>query len=48
MLRTLYNINGDSRVINPRNGSDQFVDLVNNQSLSGIKRFLNNLNTNSE
>ena len=48
MLRTLFNVNGDSRVINPRNGSDQFVDLVNNQSISGIKRFFNNLITNSD
>ena len=46
-LRTLFNVNGDSRVINPRNGSDQCVDLVSNQSISGIKRFLSNLITNS-
>ena len=47
-IKTLFNINGETRVINPRNGSDQFVDLVNNQSISGIKRFLNNLITNSD
>jgi len=46
-IKTLFNINGDNRVINPRNGSDQFVDLVNNQTISGIKRFLNNFITNS-
>jgi len=47
MSRTILNINGDSRVINPRNGSAVFVDLVSNQSISGIKRFLSNLITNS-
>ena len=46
-IKTLFNINGETRVINPRNGSDQFVDLVSNQSISGIKRFLSNLIANS-
>jgi len=48
MSRTIYNELGDSRVINPRSGSSQFVDLSNNQSISGIKIFLNNLITNSD
>ena len=46
--RTIFNELGDSRVINPRSGFSQFVDLSNNQTISGIKRFLNNLITNSD
>jgi len=45
--RSILNINGDSRVINPRNGSAVFVDLLTDQTIAGIKRFLNNLITNS-
>jgi len=48
MSRTILNINGDSRVINPRNGSAIFVDLLTSQTIAGIKRFLNNLITNSD
>ena len=47
MSRTIMNINGDSRVINPRDASALFVDLSNNQIIYGIKRFLSNLITNS-
>jgi len=45
--RTILNINGDNRTINPRSGSSVYVDLLTNQSISGIKRFLSNLITNS-
>lgn len=45
--RTIFNELGESRVINPRSGFSQFVDLSNNQTISGIKRFLSNLITNS-
>jgi hypothetical protein len=48
MSRTIFNELGENRVINPRSGFSQFVDLSNNQSISGIKRFLNNLITNSD
>ena len=47
MSRTIFNELGESRVINPRSGFSQFVDLSNNQTISGIKRFLSNLITNS-
>jgi hypothetical protein len=47
MSRSIYNENVESRVINPRSGFSQFVDLSNNQTISGIKRFLNNFITNS-
>jgi len=46
MSRTILNINGDARVINPRNGSAVFVDLVSNQSIGGLKIFLNDLECN--
>ena len=45
--RTIFNELGDSRVINPRSGYSQFVDLSNNQVIFGEKRFLSNLTTNS-
>jgi hypothetical protein len=45
--RTIFNELGENRVINPRSGFSQFVDLSNNQTISGIKRFLNDLITNS-
>jgi hypothetical protein len=48
MSRTIFNELGETRVINPRSGFSQFVDLSNNQIISGIKRFLNNLITNSD
>jgi len=48
MSRTIFNELGENRVINPRSGFSQFVDLSNNQQISGIKRFLNNLITNSD
>ena len=47
MSRTIFNELGESRVINPRSGFSQFVDLSNNQLIYGIKRLLNNLITNS-
>ena len=37
-----------SRVINPRSGSGLYVDLITNQSIAGIKRFLNNFITNAD
>ena len=46
--RTILNINGSNRTINPRSGSSVYVDLVSNQTIGGIKRFLNNLITNSD
>ena len=46
--RTIFNELGENRVINPRSGFSQFVDLSNNQTnIAGIKTFLNNLITNS-
>ena len=45
--RTIFNELGENRVINPRSGFSQFVDLSSNQIIYGIKRFLNNLITNS-
>jgi hypothetical protein len=48
MSRTIFNELGENRVINPRSGFSQFVDLSNNQEIYGIKRFLNNLITNSD
>ena len=48
MSRTIFNELGENRVINPRSGFSQFVDLSSNQTISGIKRFLNNLITNSD
>ena len=38
--RTIFNVNGDSRVINPRNGSSMFVDLSSNQIIYGNKTFV--------
>lgn len=37
-----------SRTINPRSGSGLYVDLITNQSIAGIKRFLNNFITNAD
>lgn len=48
MSRTILNIDGTPRTINPRNGTSIFVDLSSNQSIGGNKRFLNNLITNSD
>ena len=48
MSRTIFNELGENRVINPRSGFSQFVDLSSNQIIGGIKRFLNNLITNSD
>jgi len=47
MARNILNIDSGLRQINPRSGSSVFVDLSSNQIISGIKRFLNNLITNS-
>jgi hypothetical protein len=47
MSRTILNIEGTNRTINPRNGVSLFVDLSSNQNIGGVKRFLNNLITNS-
>ena len=47
MSRTVFNELGENRVINPRSGFSQFVDLSNNQTISGIKTFLNDLITNA-
>ena len=41
--RTILNIDTGNRTINPRSGSSVYVDLVSDQSISGIKRFLSNL-----
>ena len=38
----------NSRTINPRTGSGLYVDLITNQSIAGIKRFLNNFITNAD
>ena len=46
--RTILNIDTGNRTINPRSGSSVYVDLVSNQTIGGIKRFLNNLITNSD
>jgi hypothetical protein len=46
--RTILNIDTGNRTINPRSGSSVYVDLVSNQQIGGIKRFLNNLITNSD
>jgi hypothetical protein len=48
MARNILNIDSGLRQINPRSGSSVFVDLSSNQIISGIKRFLNNLITNSD
>ena len=48
MNKTIYNSEGTNRTINPRNGSDQFVDLVNDQSISGIKTFNQSVIMNSD
>ena len=48
MSRTILNIDGTVRTINPRNGTSIFVDLSSNQIIGGTKRFLNNLITNSD
>jgi len=48
MSRTIFNELGENRVINPRSGFSQFVDISSNQDIHGIKRFLNNLITNSD
>ena len=48
MARNILNIDSGLRQINPRSGSSVFVDLSSNQTISGIKRFLNNLITNSD
>ena len=45
--RTILNIDTGNRTINPRSGSSVYVDLVSNQSISGIKTFLSNLITNA-
>ena len=45
--RTILNIDTGNRTINPRSGSSVYVDLVSNQSIAGIKTFLNNLITNA-
>ena len=42
--RTILNIDTGNRTINPRSGSSVYVDLVSNQSINGIKTFLNDLN----
>ena len=47
MSRTIFNELGENRVINPRSGFSQFVDLSNNQTISGIKTFLNDLKVNN-
>ena len=48
MSSSIFNENIQNRVINPRSGSSMFVDLSSNQDIYGIKRFLNNLITNSD
>ena len=48
MSSSIFNENIQNRVINPRSGSSMFVDLSSNQIIGGIKRFLNNLITNSD
>ena len=47
MARNILNIDSGLRQINPRSGSSVYVDLVSDQSISGIKTFLSNLITNS-
>lgn len=47
MSRTILNIDGTNRTINPRNGTSVFVDLSSNQSIGGVKTFLNNTNFNT-
>jgi hypothetical protein len=46
--RNILNIDSGLRQINPRSGSSVFVDISSNQIIGGIKRFLNNLITNSD
>jgi len=45
--RTILNIDTGNRTINLRSGSSVYVDLLTDQTIAGIKRFLNNLITNS-
>ena len=45
--RTILNIDTGNRTINPRSGSSVYVDLVSDQSIAGVKTFLNNLITNA-
>jgi len=48
MSRTIFNELGENRVINPRSGFSQFVDLSSNQIIYGNKTFMNDLITNSD
>lgn len=48
MSRTIFNELGENRVINPRSGFSQFVDLSNTQDIHGIKTFISDLITNSD
>jgi hypothetical protein len=47
MSRTIFNELGENRVINPRSGSSQFVDLSSNQTIAGVKTFIDNIYLNS-
>jgi len=47
MSSSIFNENIQNRVINPRSGFSQFVDLSNNQTIYGIKTFVDNIYLNN-